>query len=288
MYPKTYFDLFPPFPLTNRVFVAISFDEAFDHRWSNIIKPAISSVSIDEVSLEPHRTDVRVVSDSVLTEIENEIATARLIFVDITTIEIVGDTAIRNGNVMYELGLAHATRLPEEVIIFRSDNDPLPFDTANVRVNPYDPDNDPEAAIEKVQHAVRNALSEIKLVRHKIVSQLVAQFDTSALMMLSDAATPAGLRPPPKKNMGDVISNMTRSSTLMRMLDRGLIIEELVEASASTWDANEGIGRIDLDDLQVYRITPLGKAVRDNLAKKLAPSLAPFVAQYESPKDTPE
>ena len=64
MYPLNLFTLFPPFPRNDRVFVAMSFDKAFQKRWEEVIKPAISSVKIDGIFLEPHRIDMRKVSDS--------------------------------------------------------------------------------------------------------------------------------------------------------------------------------------------------------------------------------
>jgi len=61
-----------------------------------------------------------------------------------------GDRAFRNENVLYEVGIAHSSRLPEEVIFFRSDNDKLLVDLANIRINSYDPDGDPKKSKELV------------------------------------------------------------------------------------------------------------------------------------------
>ena len=60
------------------------------------------------------------------------ITSSRLFLADVTSIGKRDDVPIRNGNVMYEIGLAHAVRLPEEVLLFRSDSDRLLFDLANV------------------------------------------------------------------------------------------------------------------------------------------------------------
>ncbi|MEA3323966.1 MAG: hypothetical protein U9Q37_02350 [Euryarchaeota archaeon] len=96
--------------------------------------------------MEPVRVDVRCISDSIVTEIFQGIAHHLVVFADVTTIAYVDDKPIRNANVLYEVGLAHAIRLPEEVILFRSDEDQLIFDITNVRVNSYDPDTDPSTA----------------------------------------------------------------------------------------------------------------------------------------------
>ena len=85
MYPLNLFTLFPPFPRNNRVFVAMSFNEAFRKRWDDVIGPAVGSVRLNGIPLEPHRADMRKVSDSILTEILTEISECRLILADVLT-----------------------------------------------------------------------------------------------------------------------------------------------------------------------------------------------------------
>src|SRR5262245_50584462 len=114
MYPYQYFSLFPSFPRENKVFVAMSFRSLFNKRWESVISPAIKKVQRNNIPLEPHRVDSRRVSDSILTEILTGISSALVIFADISSLGTIEDKPIRNGNVMYEIGLAHATRLPEE------------------------------------------------------------------------------------------------------------------------------------------------------------------------------
>ena len=129
MYPAHLFELFPPFPRDERVFVAMSFDPALRLRWTNVIEPAVR-----EAGLEPFRVDASKVSDSILTEILQGIARARLILADISSVG-----GVRNANVLYEVGMAHAARQPQEVLLFRSDSDRLLFDVSNVRVNAFHP-----------------------------------------------------------------------------------------------------------------------------------------------------
>ena len=144
------FNLFPPFPREDKVFVAMSFAPEFQRRWDNVIAPAIQ-----EVGLEPFRVDQRKISDSILTDITKSIANHRLIFGDISVMFVHEEAErrlpVRNANVMYEVGLAHTARLPEEVILFRSDNEYLPFDVMNIRVNSYDPDKAQDEARAKVR-----------------------------------------------------------------------------------------------------------------------------------------
>ncbi|WP_425261446.1 hypothetical protein ACPOLB_11215 [Rubrivivax sp. RP6-9] len=127
----------------------MSFDNQFDRLWSDVLMPAISGVHVNSTSLHPHRVDLSRKGDSILTEIVQHIAEARLVLADISTLAWIKRDrkklkAIRNANVMYELGLAHAARLPEEVVVVRGDGDPLDFDISGVRVHRY-PSNVGEA-----------------------------------------------------------------------------------------------------------------------------------------------
>src|SRR5262245_4473198 len=110
MYPHTYFDLYPPFPHEPRVFVAMSFEDRFAPHYRDVLEPAIRSVRMDGKPLEPHRVDSRQIGDSILTEILQGIAHDVLFLADITTVGHLGGQPVRNANVMYELGVAHAVR----------------------------------------------------------------------------------------------------------------------------------------------------------------------------------
>ena len=186
MYPLNLFSLFPPFPRENKVFVAMSFDKRFGKRWAEAISPGVRNVQFHGAALEPYRVDAAKVSDSILTEILNGISNCRLFFADITTIGEVSRSPTRNANVMYEIGIAHAVRLAEEVILFRSDNDPLLFDVANIRINKYDPDATPEVARQQVSDALRSALEEIDLQKHLAVKRAADSLDGSGFLTLGD------------------------------------------------------------------------------------------------------
>src|SRR5258708_1529040 len=135
MYPRLFFDQFPPFPRSHHVFVAMSFDARMNARWHNVIAPAVADVNVEGTSLNAYRVDMRMVSDSILTEILSGIGNALLILGDVSSLDNLNGVAVRNPNVFYEIGIAHATRLPEEVLLFRSDDGAMLFDVANIRVN---------------------------------------------------------------------------------------------------------------------------------------------------------
>lgn len=223
MYPANYFGLFPPFPRENTVFVAMSFDPRFDARWSKVIVPGIRSVQVNGKSLEPVRVDVRRISESILTEILSGIANCRLFLADVTTIAHAEGRPVRNGNVMYEVGIAHAVRLPEEVLLFRSDDDVLLFDVANVRVNPYAPHEKPEEAKSLISDTIIAALRELDLRRHIAVRRAAESLDFPSWWLLAEAQSEKGIRHPEMRTMGQALGNASRVAAISRLLELGAI-----------------------------------------------------------------
>jgi hypothetical protein len=161
MYPAEILNLFLPFARTNQVFVAMSFDKRFDWAWDRVFRPAIADLLVDRTPLSAFRVNLSRKSDSIITEIVQNIAQCRLVLADISTTgwsrsSVRRSRPIRNSNVMYELGIAHAARLPEEVIIVRTDADHLDFDIAGVRVHQYPADVEAARRWFKTYCAVRS------------------------------------------------------------------------------------------------------------------------------------
>jgi hypothetical protein len=258
MYPSTFFGLFPPFPLEDKVFVAMSFEDRFQGRWKHVIEPAISSIQRNGVALKAVRVDARRMSDSIVTEILQGISQHRIVFADVTTVAYIEDQPIRNANVMYEVGIAHATRLPEEVVLFRSDSDNIIFDIANIRVNSYDPDGNPTMAKQTVAESLLAAIKEVELRRHLAVKKAVSSLDSYSWRILSEAGAGGEIVPPTMRTMGQALGANERSRAINRLLDIGalktkyqkitpeLIGKRLVEAH---------------EDLQRYQITEFGTAI---------------------------
>lgn len=248
MYPANYYALFPSFPRSPTVFVAMSFDPRFAPRWENVIKPAVLSLSIGDKQLDPVRVDARVVGDSILTEILQGIGSAQVVLADITSIGMLDGRTVRNGNVMYEVGIAHAVRLPEEVLLFRSDQDSLLFDTANVRVNSYKPDEQPAESKQAVADAIHQALREVDLRRHLAVKAAADALDYPSFEVLAECKRAAELLHPVRKTMGDTLAAISRESAIQRLLTSGLL-----RAKPYLPDAKE---------LQVFKDGPASSIVR--------------------------
>ena len=223
MYPAHFYGLFPAFPLEASVFVAMSFDERFEKRWREVIEPAIKQIEKNHIPLIPVRVDASVVGDSILTEILAGIGRAEVVFADITSIGCLDDRPVRNGNVMYEVGLAHAVRLPEEVLLFRSDTDSLLFDTAHVRVNTYSPDEEPAKAKAQVVDAILSALKEVDLRRNAAVRHVTESLDLPSLEVLIECLQAGHLDHPPLRTMGEALGGISKANAIQRLLTLGLL-----------------------------------------------------------------
>ena len=265
MYPANYLSLFPAFPRENKVFVAMSFDSRFERRWETVISPAIRSVAVNNTALEPSRVDLRQISDSVLTEILTGIAHHRLILGDITTIGSIDGKPIRNANVLYEIGLAHASRLPEEVILFRSDNDALLFDVANIRVNGYEPEGNPAAAKERVSDTIIAAIKEIDLKKHLTVKRAAESLDCYSWVALMDAVQQKGIEHPSTTTVQNVLGNMNRITSIRRLLELGALSASYVmtpEILAKSSDMQD-------EDFVTYKATAFGEAIYHHIGDQM-------------------
>ena len=175
MYPKIYVDHFRDFERSDKVFVAMPFRDAFKSRWASTFVPAVQSVG-----LRPYRVDVEVVSDSILTDILQGIGEAKLVLADISA-----DKAdIPSASVMYELGLAHAIRLPEEVIVVRGDSKDAPFDLTHIRAHRFDPSNIDDSR-DMIAKLLDDATKEVDLTRDLIVKKVLRALEPSMMDVMA-------------------------------------------------------------------------------------------------------
>ena len=258
MYPNHYFGLFPPFPRTNKVFVAMSFDPRLNDRWEKVLVPAIKSEKVAGVPLEPHRVDARRISDSILTEILDGISKDQLVIADVTAIGRIDKRPVRNGNVMYEVGIAHAIRLPEEVLLFRSDTEELLFDISNVRINQYAPEEDYTSARELVAGAIRDALKERDLKRHNAITTAAKTLDiTSWAVLVNALASDSGyIQHFPMRNTTEAMANIPKNAAIRRLLEIGAL-----EANFSEHSLGSIRDMKDDREMYSYKLTPFGHAL---------------------------
>lgn len=134
MHPNAFLQSLWRAEIRDQVFVAMSFDKRFEDRYSSIIRPAIEDEPIADLKLSAYRVDNSKTGDSILTSIVDGIAHARLVLADLSVIDEgrYAETPIRNGNVMYEVGVALAAKQPSEVLLIRDDKKPFLFDVSTI------------------------------------------------------------------------------------------------------------------------------------------------------------
>lgn len=183
MYPYDFFTQYRVSKLTNQVFVGMWFGNEHKPRFDDIISKAC-------LDMVPYRVDLPVSGGSIPINILEGILNSKILLFEISFItpEITlpnGEKIrYRNANVMYELGLAHAWRLPEEIIVIRDDNEKLPFDITAYRVHTYNP-NDAAGSITKISEIITKALAEINRAKSIMIERAAKSLDGQCLQFMN-------------------------------------------------------------------------------------------------------
>ena len=161
MHPNTYLQALWRSETKPQVFVAMSFEQRFSRRFEDVIKPSIEAELLDGQKLAAYRVDNSLTGDSILTDIVDGIAHSALFLADVSVIDEgrFAELPIRNGNVMYEVGLALACRLPSEVLLIRDDRKKFLFDVSTIPHITID-FSDNELAIKTLRAALLDRLTE--------------------------------------------------------------------------------------------------------------------------------
>ncbi len=230
MFPKLYIDLFRSFERRQEVFVAMPFKKQFEERWLKIFRPSIKASK-----LTPSRLKESVKGDSIPAEILNHIGQAKFILADISDDFYKNERIYPNPNVMYEVGIAHSIRLPEEVIVIRdTKSKAAPFDISHLRWNSFDP-ADPARSINKIKKLIDRAEREINLIKDQMLTKVMRSLDSEMIEFLVTVrkydATGFDLSPfdPDRKGLYSLPSRDC-SETYLREIARRLIDREVLQA----------------------------------------------------------
>lgn len=190
MHPNAFLKTLWRNEILDQVFVAMDFDERFDDRFDEIIKPAIEAEPFSGISLRAFRVDNSRTGDSILTDIIDGIAHSRLVLADVSVIDEgrYKQTPIRNGNVMYEVGVALACRNPTDVLLIRDDTKPFLFDVSTIPHMEIDFSKE-AAAIESLRNAISGRLHASDLLndaRVQIAAKTLTQDEIRIMQNLVD------------------------------------------------------------------------------------------------------
>lgn len=190
MHPNTFLQQLWQGEETNEVFVAMSFQSKYDDRFDKVFRPAIESIRVNDIPLRATRVDESKTGDSIITEIIRGIAQSRVVLADISVLETshITQENYRSGNVMYELGIAHAVKSPEKVVVVRDDREKLLFDVSSIPHNNVDFSN-AEIAKKFVAHLITDRINEgEKIIDIKLLNFL-ATMTPDELSLLERLAT---------------------------------------------------------------------------------------------------
>jgi hypothetical protein len=265
MHPHTFYSTLFEQKKRDEVFVIMSFASEFDDRWLRIIEPCIR----EDLGLNANRVDYNESGESIIHDILDGIAHARIVLADITSSSMTDQQGQvwpqRNGNVMWELGIAHVMRVPDEVIVIRSDNDPSIFDLTQFRAFSYNPRN-VAASRRMLKEIATDRIRAVEQVASDHVKRCASSLDYSGWSVLTAANIAQGIDPPVIKTMGQVMGNMSTIPAIARLLDMGALTTSF---ASLTPEAIQSMGDEPAEKLMKYQITPFGEAVLRYCAEKM-------------------
>jgi hypothetical protein len=230
MHPNTFIEQLWRGTETDSVFVAMRFSAEYESRFYEVFRPAIEAVQYQGKALKAVRVDESQTGDSILTEIIRGICESRLVLADVSDLSKSPSDpeAHRNGNVMYELGLAHAVKSPAKVLVVRDDSKRLLFDVSSIPHITLDFASQ-SVARERITRLLADRLREsesIEDIRLRAIVDGITQPEFVVLMNLhtSGKSDPLDLTVPTSR--GRVLPMDTRHA-LQTLRDAGLIRSHL-------------------------------------------------------------
>jgi hypothetical protein len=257
MHPSTFYSTLFSQEKRDEVFVIMSFAPEFDDTWVRIFEPTIR----EDLKLKPNRVDYNLSGQSIIHDILDGIAHARLVLADITCSAMRDARGAvwpqRNGNVMWELGIAHVLRLPDEVIIIRADNEPSIFDLTQFRALPYDPD-DVDGARGLLAHLGRDRLNSIDQSKSTYIQRCVQSMDYLSWQILQEADQSAGI---------GYQNNIPTNISVGKLLEMGALATSFLTATPELVD---GATKISTLDFVKYKISAIGKAILECIDRQIS------------------
>jgi len=242
MHPNAYLRTFWRMELRPTVFVAMSFADTYQDRYERVIRAAIEDEQLCGLGLTAHRVDVAKSGDSILTDIVDGIAHARLVLADVSVVGNDSRTgrAYRNGNVLYEVGVALSCRLPGDVLLIRDDHERFLFDLSTIPHMTLD-FTSPSAIGELRRHLADRIRTQqmAQDARIEMAVRTLTPTEVQALLRLLEIAVTGHMR---WTVDGTVTSAL--ETALARLLDKGLIYNTDIHAPRTSGFKLTPMGRV--------------------------------------------
>lgn len=219
MHPNLYLRTFWRSAFRPNIFVAMSFADPFKRRFTEIIEPAIQAIPYHGTNLTASRVDLSKTGDSILTDIIDGIAHSVMVLADVSVIGNDAKTSepYRNGNVMYEVGLALASRQSAEVLLIRDDKTPFLFDVSTVPHKHLD-FTEPSNARSILTAEIEARLREIDHVHDARIAIAIATLTSQEREFIGSFA-----KYKMEQTFWPTIHNLATLAALPRLLDKQLI-----------------------------------------------------------------
>ena len=251
MYPRQFIDSYWSTEIRKRPFIAMSFRDDFLKIFEQLIKPAC----LECFEESPLCVNYNMGGDSIINEILDGIAHCQLFIGEISTMRE-NDPSSRNGNVMWEVGIAHAFRQHEEVLLFRNDNDKLLFDIGQIRVHSYDSKNT-SLAKETIKECIKDRLKLIEEKKSMLVDLALRSLNPGAFSALINSVSTDKNQP-----TFYIKPSMLNQQVWPKLFELG-IVELSPEAINKETIKKSAEG--DLSAFCQYRVTNFGKSVLERI-----------------------
>jgi hypothetical protein len=238
MYPKLFFENFWSSGQKNEIFIGIPFDGEYNTKFQKIDRVA-KSLGFDKANTVKEG----IIAGDIIHEILDGIANSKTLLFDISD-----DTRWSkiNENVTYELGIAHAMREPEDILVIRKKSEkPISFDFSHIRYHEYD-----VLGEDWLKEKLNDVIETQKWHKSKRINRIISLLDVTSLQFILCF----GLNPLDHTsdhfhdgNIKDPIQKLA----ILRLLDLNII-----------YTAMDYTG-------MAYHFTNLGRAVIENIIDKL-------------------
>ncbi len=271
MNPNTFLKTFWRMEVQPKIFVAMSFAKEYDSRFHDIIAPAICDIAVSGVQLQPYRVDLSKTGDAILTDIIDGIAHSTMFLADVSIMGYDSKTSVpyRNGNVMYEVGLALACRQPSEVLLIRDDQEKFLFDVSTIPHMKID-FSDKDSAKMALQNELCARINMRNHINDARVQSVIARLSQEELTLLKSRADYSATTIWGFRDTGSV--NFLAMAGMPRLLDKGII---------------RVVGKFD-EGHPGYQLTALGNVVAKLVQSGLRElkAVPPKVEESDKPGET--
>jgi len=213
MYGKFFFERFWEGEQRNILFVLMPFHNSLDSKFE-LIRKVVKEAGFDDAE----RLKEQHISDQIMTQVLNGIANSKMLLFDLSNDPKNPCKCAQapNGNVIYELGLANATREPEDIILIREKADSeMLFDISGLGREDYQGELNEEWLKIVLEKAIKNQ----KWHNSRRVKAVAQSLDPLSIQIIQDR----GRFPVGNSHFGFNQLNADMKLSVSKLIDLGIL-----------------------------------------------------------------